>query len=67
MIRPVRHWWTWEDEACIFLAKEEPVVQRRGDVLEVWTQYQKRGLTGTAGGFFVPELRLTPERCRENR
>ena len=60
LIRPAKDFGDWQYEVCTFLAKDEPTVRRRGDVLEIWTQYQEWGLTGTAGSFFVPELRTIP-------
>ena len=65
LVRPTKDWMGCGYEVCSFLAKDEPIVRRRDGVLEVWTQYQEWGLTGTAGSFFVPELRTVPLRMDE--
>lgn len=41
-----------------FTAKTEPIIQQfTADEINIWSTYQEWGQTGTAGSFFVPELR----------
>ncbi len=57
LIRPVKRLSEWEYEVETFLSAEVPVVRRRPEHFEVWSQYQEWGRTGTAASFYVPELR----------